>query len=57
MKKIIYIIYIYIYIFIYIYIYIYTLTHGAYLNRTSNAFAYFLIIFLGHDWLGFFLNK
>ena len=31
--------------------------HGAYLNSASNVFAYLLIIFLGHDWLGFFLNK
>ena len=33
------------------------LRHGAYLNSTSNVFTYLLIIFLGNDWLGFFLNK
>ena len=33
------------------------LHHGTYLNGTSNVFAYLLIIFLGHDWFGFFLNK
>ena len=26
-------------------------------HLTSNVFAYLLIIFLGHDWFGFFLNK
>ena len=29
------------------------LGHGAYLNSTSNVFAYFLIINLGHYWFGF----
>ena len=33
------------------------LRHGAYLNGMCNVFAYLLIIFLGHDWFGFFLNK
>ena len=33
------------------------LRHGAYLNSTSNVLAYLLIIFLGRDWFGFFLNK
>ena len=33
------------------------LRNGAYLNHTSNVFAYLLIIFLGHNWFGFFLNK
>ena len=33
------------------------LRHGAYLNGTSNVFAYLLIIFFGHDWFAFFLNK
>ena len=33
------------------------LRHRPYLNSTSNVFAYLLIIFLGHDWFGFFLNK
>ena len=33
------------------------LRHGVYLNSTSNVFAYLLIIFLGQDWFGFFLNK
>ena len=33
------------------------LRHGAYLNSTSNVFAYLVIIFLGHDWFGVFLNK
>ena len=33
------------------------LRHGANLNSTSNVFAYFLIIFLRHDWFGVFLNK
>ena len=30
---------------------------GAYLNGISNVFVYLLIIFLGHDWFVFFLNK
>ena len=34
-----------------------SLRHGAYLNSTSNVFAHLLIIFLGFDWFGFFLNK
>ena len=33
------------------------LRHGVYLNSTSNMFAYLLIIFLGRNWFGFFLNK
>ena len=33
------------------------LRHSAYLNSTSNIFTYLLIVFLGHDWFGFFLNK
>ena len=33
------------------------LRHDAYLNSTSNVLAYLLIIFLGRDWFGFFLNK
>ena len=33
------------------------LRHGIYLNGSSNMFAYLLIIFLGHDWFQFFLNK
>ena len=33
------------------------LCHGAYLNSTSNGFTYLLIIFLGNDWLEFFLSK
>ena len=33
------------------------LRHGIYLNGTSNQFVYLLIIFLGHDWFGFFLNE
>ena len=33
------------------------LRHGAYLNSTSNVFTYWLTIFLGDDWFGFFLNK
>ena len=33
------------------------LCHGAYLNNTSNVFAYLLIIFIGHDWFEFFLNN
>ena len=34
-----------------------SLRHGTYLNSTSNVFAHLLIIFLGFDWFGFFLNK
>ena len=30
---------------------------NMYLNSASNVFAYLLIIFLGHDWFGFFLNE
>ena len=33
------------------------LRHGTYLNGTSNVFSHLLIIFLGYDWLRFFLNK
>ena len=33
------------------------LRHGAYFNGTSNVFVSLLIIFLGHDWFRFFLNK
>ena len=33
------------------------LRHGAYLNGISNMFTHLLIIFLGRDWFGFFLNK
>ena len=33
------------------------LRHGANLNSTSNVFAYFLIIFLRHDWFRVFLNE
>ena len=33
------------------------LCHGTYLNSTSNVFSYLLVIFLGHDRFGFFLNK
>ena len=31
------------------------LRRGAYLNGTSNVFAYLLIIFLENHWFGFFL--
>ena len=34
-----------------------SLLHGAYFNSSSNAFAYLLIIFLGKNLFGFFLNK
>ena len=30
---------------------------NMYLNSASNVFAYLLIIFLGHDWFGFFINE
>ena len=33
------------------------LRHGIYLKGTSNLFVYLLIIFLEHDWFGFFLNE
>ena len=33
------------------------LRHGTYLNGISNMFTHLLIIFLGRDWFGFFLNK
>ena len=33
------------------------LRHGAHVNSTSSVFVHLLIIFLGRDWFGFFLNK
>ena len=33
------------------------LCHGTYLKSTSNVLTYLLIIFLGSNWFGFFLNK
>ena len=30
------------------------LRYCAYLNSASNVFAYLLVIFLGHDWFGFY---